>query len=91
MKLQQQESNGGSAGENPQPGPIATITVDNKPVEIHRGRRTVGEIKAAGGVPQAFELSEVVKGKLTPLPDDGAVTIKGGEVFVSNPRSSGSS
>jgi ethanolamine utilization protein EutQ (cupin superfamily) len=42
-------------------------------------------------VPQADELEQVIDGKLTPLPDGGAVTIKGGEVFMSHVRSGGSS
>jgi len=77
--------------EAPEKGPFVTITINNTSRDIHRGRATVAEIKALGGVPVADELEEVVQGKLTPLPDDGAVTIKGGEVFISHPRDSGSS
>jgi hypothetical protein len=72
-------------------GPIVKITINSKPKEIHRGRNTVAEIKKLGDVPAADELEQVIGGKLTPLPDDGAVTIKGGEVFISHPRDSGSS
>jgi len=39
----------------------------------------------------ADELEQLIEGKLTPLPDDGAITIKGGEVFMSHVRSGGSS
>lgn len=70
---------------------IVTITVDNKPVQIHRGRQSVVEIKSLGGVPAAFDLDEVVEGKLVPLPDDGHVVIKGEEVFLSHPKSGHSS
>jgi hypothetical protein len=70
---------------------IVTITVDNKPVQIHRGRQSVAEIKSLGGVPAAFDLDEVVDGKLVPLPDDGHVVIKGEEVFLSHPKSGHSS
>jgi len=77
--------------EDHEKGPFVTITINNTPRQIHRGRATVAEIKALGAVPVADELEEVVNGKLTPLPDDGAVTIKGGEVFISHPRDSGSS
>lgn len=77
--------------EEKETGPMVTITVNNQPKQIHRGRQTVAEIKAAGGVPSTDELEQIVSGKLTPLPDDGAVTIKGGEVFISHPRDSGSS
>lgn len=72
-------------------GPIVTITINSKPKEIHRGHQTVAAIKKLGDVPAADELEQVIQGKLTPLPDDGTVTIKGGEVFISHPRDSGSS
>ncbi len=71
---------------------VVIITVNNEPVEIHRGRQSVvEEIKTLGHVPLADQLTELVDGRLTPLPDDGAVTIKGHEVFVSHPKDSGSS
>jgi hypothetical protein len=72
-------------------GPIVTITINSKRKEIHRGHQTVAAIKKLGDVPAADELEQVIQGKLTPLPDDGAVTIKGGEAFISHPRDSGSS
>lgn len=75
----------------PEKGPIVNITINNVSKPIHRGRATVAEIKALGAVATADELEEVVAGKLTPLLDDGSVTIKGGEVFISHPRDSGSS
>lgn len=77
--------------EEKETGPLVTITVNNEPKQIHRGHQTVAAIKTNGGVPVADELEQVIAGKLTPLPDDGAVTIKGGEVFISHPRDSGSS
>lgn len=70
---------------------IVTITVDNKPLQIHRGRQSVVEIKSLGGVPAPFDLDEVVAGKLVALPDDGHVVIKGEEVFLSHPKSGHSS
>jgi hypothetical protein len=74
----------------PQHGPLVTITINSKPYEIHRGHQKVSEIKTAGNVPLADDLEQVVEGKLVPLSDDGAVTIKGGEIFVSHPKDSGS-
>ncbi len=69
-----------------------TITINTKEKTIHRGRNTVAEIKTLGGIAQADVLEESVNGKpLTPLDDNGAVTIKGGEVFMSHPRDGGSS
>lgn len=70
---------------------IVIIFVDGKEADIHRGKRTVAEIKNAGKVPLADELSQVIDKKIVPLPDDSSVVIKGGEVFVSNRRSGGSS
>ena len=75
----------------PEHGSVVTITVDSIQKQIHRGRQTVAEIKSVGGVPAAYQLEQVADGQLNPLPDDGAVVIKGGEVFVSHPRSGGSS
>lgn len=72
-------------------GPIVTIKVNNIDREIHRGSQTVSEIKTVGQVPQADILAEEINKKLVDLADDARVTIKGGEVFVSHPRSGGSS
>lgn len=76
---------------DPQPGPDVQITINGATKIIHRGRRTVVEIKKLGDVPLADELEQLIDGKLQPLADDGAVTIKGGEVFMSHARSGGSS
>ena len=70
---------------------VVTIIVNSAEKEIHRGRQPVSEIKRIGGVPQADQLEQVIDSKLVPLADDAAVTIKGGEEFVSHPRDSGSS
>ncbi|MGH7626139.1 MAG: hypothetical protein ACREOJ_12585 [Gemmatimonadaceae bacterium] len=95
------DENGGSSGDHRQD--VVTITINNninninnnqQPYSIHRGRQTVSAIKTLGGVPQADELAQVIEGNsppLTPLADNGSVTIKGGEVFVSYPKDSGSS
>jgi hypothetical protein len=68
-----------------------SIDINGASIRIHRGHQTVSVIKTAGGVAQADELEQVVSGKLQPLDDAGAVVLKGGEVFVSHPRDSGSS
>jgi predicted Rdx family selenoprotein len=70
---------------------MVTIRVNNVEINIHRGRQTVSEIKRVGGVPQADVLEQNVAGKLEELDDAGAVTIKGGEQFISHPRDSASS
>jgi hypothetical protein len=70
---------------------IVEITVDNETRKIHRGRRTVAEIKTAGQVPLAYTLVQIEDGQLVPLPDDGSVVIKGGEQFKSHPKDGGNS
>jgi hypothetical protein len=68
-----------------------TITINNQAYQVHRGRQLVADIKRLAGIPQADELAQDLEGTLTPLPDGGAVTIKGGERFVSYPKDSASS
>ena len=75
----------------PQQGPNVTIEIDGRSIIIHRGHQTVVAIKQAGGVPLAYDLDQVIDGKLKPLTDDGAVTLKGGEVFISHVKDGGSS
>jgi hypothetical protein len=77
--------------EEPEHGPEVHISINGHDYRIHRGSRTVAEIKALGGVPAADDLDQIVNGQLTPLADDGRVTIKGGEKFVSHPKDSGAS
>ena len=69
---------------------LVSIRVNNVERQIHRGHQPVSEIKRIGEVPAVDELAQVVDGKLVPLDDDAAITIKGGEVFVSHPRDSAS-
>jgi predicted Rdx family selenoprotein len=70
---------------------LVTILINGVDVEIHRGRRSVAELKRAGGVPEADVLAQQLEGKLRELADDGHVVIKGGEQFVSYPRACASS
>jgi len=95
MQDQQPNVSGGKPNPrpkpDPQPGPEVQITINGVAKTIHRGRRTVIEIKQLGAVALADELEQLIDGKLQPLTDDGAVTIKGGEVFMSHARSGGSS
>jgi len=80
-------------GAKPEPEhePNVGITVNGNQIPIHRGHQTVAHIKQVGGVAAAEELEAVIHGVLTPLPDDGAVNIKGGEVFISHVRASAGS
>ena len=67
------------------------IFVNNVKYEIKKGPELVSNIKKIGKVPVADELEELIEGKLNPLPDSGSVEIKGGEHFVSHPRTGKSS
>ncbi len=78
--------------ENGQPGQSqVTIIVDSKQYTIHRGHQTVTAIKTLAGIPLAYDLDQVIEGKFEPLPDDGRITIKGGETFISHPKDGSSS
>ncbi|MDD5259491.1 MAG: hypothetical protein PHD29_05945 [bacterium] len=77
--------------EHPQTGEFVSITVNGVPKQIHRGHQTVSEIKTVGGVSPTDDLEQVINGVLTPIADNGAVTIKGGEIFVSHPKDSSAS
>jgi len=68
-----------------------TIKVNDKEKKILAGIRTVAEIKAAGGVPSAYELEQLIDGRLTPLADDAQLEIKGGEQFFGHCRDGSSS
>lgn len=76
---------------HPDTGPTVTIVVNTAQFQIHRGRQTVVAIKTLAGVPLADDLDQIVDGVLTPLKDDAALTIKGGEKFISHPKDAGSS
>jgi hypothetical protein len=67
------------------------IVVNDINREILPGLRTVVEIKNVGKVPLAYDLEEVINGKLTPLKDDGKVEIKGGEHFFGHVKDGSSS
>jgi hypothetical protein len=70
---------------------LVTIMINGVNVQINRGRRSVAELKRAGGVPEADVLAQQVEDRLRELPDDGHVIINGGEQFVSYPRACASS
>jgi len=80
------------AGQHhPHPDRDVTITIDNKTYKVDRGKISVAELKQLGGISPAYELEQIIDGKLVPLRDDQHVEIKGGEVFVSHPRAGASS
>ena len=86
------KNHGEGKGDEPQTGPNVTIYVNDTPIQIHRGSRTIQEIKIAGGVPLADQLQlQKPGGGLEKLDQDGRFTIHGSEHFVSFPTQGGSS
>ncbi|NVM62116.1 hypothetical protein FHW88_000392 [Mucilaginibacter sp. SG538B] len=67
------------------------ITINKVEYKVKPGIHTVANLKSTGGVPLAYELEQVIAGKLAPLKDDASVEIKGGEQFVSHVRDGSSS
>jgi hypothetical protein len=67
------------------------ITVDGKQHKIKRGTEPVSAIKKIANVPPAYQLDQDINGVLTPLDQNGTVTIDGGEIFVSFPATGSSS
>lgn len=65
---------------------LVKIKVNDKEIDISRGKYTVAEIKTKGSVPQTDVLDELIDGKLICLPDDASVLIKGCEQFFSRVR-----
>ena len=84
------EESNGKKPEHPETGPEVTVTINSVARAIHRGRQSVADIKAAGSVALADVLEQVIDGVLTPLANDGSVTIKGGEAFISHVADGGS-
>lgn len=68
-----------------------TITINNNQYEVHRGHHDIVELKTLAGIPLAYDLNIVINSSLEVLADDGGVTIKGGEEFISNPKDGASS
>lgn len=80
----------GAAGED-HGASLVEVTIDDNLRKVHRGRQTVVDLKNLAGVALAYDLDQFIDGKFVPLKDDGAVTIKGGEVFISHPKDGSSS
>ncbi len=64
---------------------MVEITIKDKTYKIHRGHQTVATIKELGGINPNHILVQIVDGQLKELPNNGAVTIKGGEIFKCHP------
>jgi hypothetical protein len=67
------------------------IKINGKHYKIPEGPTSVKRLKQLAGIPLADVLAQVAHGHLHPLPDDGEICVKEGDVFVSHPRESSSS
>lgn len=63
---------------------LVEIKINDKSYRIKPGKYSVTELKKIGHVDAGDVLEQVVDGKLTPLPDNASVLIKGCEVFFSH-------
>jgi hypothetical protein len=90
ISLEQVESD--LSGRDQKPGRnVVTVIVDKEKREVRRGRYVVAHFKRLVGVDPAYQLNQVVDGKLIELQDDAKIVIKGREVFVSQVRGGGAS
>lgn len=88
MNNQEDNSKTDKPDKNPK---LVTITVDNKELEIEKGKYIVADLKAKVGVPENYDLDQLIHGKFETLPDTAEVKINGKEIFVSHVRTGGSS
>ena len=63
-----------------------TIKGEVNEYRIHKGRRSVAEIREVGKVPDRLELCQLVNGVFSGLDDNDHVVITGGEEFTAFPR-----
>jgi len=70
--------------------PTVTIHVNSRDVILHPGHYAIPTLKRVSKVPLTDDLDELVECNLVLLPDDGHVTIRGCEVFVSHVKDGGS-
>jgi hypothetical protein len=67
------------------------VTIDGLQKEIHRGSYVVVELKSTLEVDPTRLLNIVIDGEFKPLNDADRITIKGGEIFVSQVPQGGAS
>lgn len=67
------------------------VVVDNNEVHLHPGRYEINVVKRLAKVPVSDDLDQLVATKLVPVPEDKPIEIRGCEIFVSHPKSGGSS
>jgi hypothetical protein len=62
---------------------LVEVELNGVPTQIARGHYSGRSLKAALGVPDAYELDEVKHGVFRPIGNDEKTHIEGGEKFVS--------
>lgn len=78
----EEKSNNHPNGNN-----MVSIKIKDVNYEIHRGSQSVEAIKLLGSVPIGYTLVLLDGNDVKPLPDNGKITIKGGEEFDCTPPS----
>ncbi|MDX1752009.1 MAG: YegP family protein [Salinimicrobium sediminis] len=66
---------------------VVAISIKGESYDIHRGSNSVSDIKKLGKIPVGHNLVLIEGNKMTVLNDSSKLTIKGGEVFDSTPKS----
>ena len=84
------EKEHGGSNENNYGKDFVPIYVNEKEVSIHRGNRSIAEIKIAGKVPST-DILYLMPDYEVALNDNDSITIKGGEKFKSSAPSGASS
>lgn len=64
---------------------LVTVTVDGKVYDLSPGPHTIVSIKKKAHIDSADRLDQDINNVVTHLPQNGSVTIVGGEVFISFP------
>ena len=82
MNEEKEKDHGNSEGVR---NDVVEIIIKKVPYKIHRGNQPVSKIKELGGINANYILVQIKDGNLVDLPNDGSVTIKGGEVFECHP------
>jgi hypothetical protein len=68
-----------------------SIVVDNTDVYLHRGHYELDVVKQLAKVSASDDLDQLVGTKLVAVANDKPIEICGGEIFISHPKSGGSS
>ena len=71
--------------------PHVSIVVDNKSVYLHHGHYELDVVRQLAKVPASDDLDQLVGTELVAVSNDKPIEIRGGEIFISHPKSGASS